>query len=139
MTDTVRFGVSLSLELLDRFDLLLRKLGYASRSEAVRDLIRQKLLDEDGESPDTGAFAVVSLVYDGRAADIPSRLVKLQHVSDAEVISSLHVHVDADNCLEIVALKGRCEDVRALGQRLISVKGVKFGDVSIGAAGKHLH
>ncbi len=139
MSDTVRFGVSLSLELLDQFDQLIKKLGYDNRSEAVRDLIRQKLVEEEWEAPDRQTFAIVSLVYNHHSMSLPSRLTELQHESYAQVIGSFHVHVDKDNCLEIIVMKGKGKDLRALGERIIALKGVKYGTLNMGTSGKKIH
>lgn len=139
MSDTVRFGVSLSLDLLDRFDHLIRQLGYENRSEAVRDLIRRKLVQEEWEAPDAETFASVSLVYDHHQGQVLERLNDLQHQSYAHVISTLHVHIDHDNCLEIVVLKGKAGDLRQLADAMISLKGVKYGDVTMGTSGRHVH
>jgi len=139
MSDTVRFGVSLSLELLDQFDQLIKKLGYDNRSEAVRDLIRQKLVEEEWEAPDRQTFAIVSLVYNHHSMSLPSRLTELQHESYAQVIGSFHVHVDKSNCLEIIVMKGKGKDLRALGERIIALKGVKYGTLNMGTSGKKIH
>lgn len=138
MSDTVRFGVSLSLELLDRFDRLVRKLGYPNRSEAIRDLIRHRLVEDDWQAPDLQTFALVSLVYELHAGPVLNRVTQLQHDSHTHVISSLHVHIDRDNCLEVIVLKGRCKELRVLGDKLISLKGVKYGTVNLGTSGRRV-
>ncbi len=139
MSDTVRFGVSLSLELLDQFDQLTKKLGYDNRSEAVRDLIRQKLVEEEWEAPDRQTFAIVSLVYNHHSMSLPSRLTELQHESYAQFIGSFHVHVDKSNCLEIIVMRGKGKDLRALGEKIIALKGVKYGTLNMGTSGKKIH
>lgn len=136
MSETVRFGVSLGLDLLDQFDRLISKIGYDNRSEAVRDLIRQKLVEEDWKAPDHQTFAAVMLVYDHHKTALPSRLTQLQHESIAQIIGSLHVHIDTNNCLEIVVMKGKAKDLRALGQQMTSLKGVNYGMLNMGPAGK---
>ncbi len=138
MSDTVRFGVSLSLELLDSFDKLIRKLGYQNRSEAVRDLIRQKLVEEEWQAPDRQTFATVSLVYNHHRMSLPSRLTELQHDAYAQVVGSFHVHVDRNNCLELVVLKGKGKDLRALGERMIALTGVKYGTLNMGTSGRKI-
>jgi len=139
MSKTVRFGVSLDLELLDQFDHLIRRLGYANRSEAVRDLIRQKLVQEEWEAPDREAYAVVLLVYDHHVMSLPSRLTELQHQQHTHVIGSFHVHVDRHNCLEIIVLRGKAKALREMADRMISLKGVKYGTLNMGTSGKRLH
>lgn len=139
MSQTVRFGVSLSLELLDQFDRLVKKLGYANRSEAVRDLIRQKLVEEEWKAPDQQTFATVSLVYNHRKMSLPARLTELQHDVYAQVIGSLHVHIDKHNCLEAIVMKGRGRDLRALADKMMSLKGVKYGVLNMGTSGRKVH
>ena len=138
MSDTVRFGVSLSMELLERFDELIGELGYDNRSEAVRDLIREKLVEEEWKSPDVETFAAVLLVYDHHTMDVAGRLMDLQHESFAQVVGSFHVHLDEHNCLEIVVVKGRAGDLRELSQDMISLKGVKYGTLNLGTSGEGL-
>ena len=139
MAQTVRFGVSLDLDLLDQFDKLIRTLGYDNRSEAVRDLIRGKLVGEEWKAPDQQTFAAVMLVYDPHKMSLPARLMELQHESYAQIIGTFHVHVDKQNCLEIVVMKGKGKDLRALGDKMISLRGVTYGVLNIGTSGKALH
>ena len=136
MSDTVRFGVSLSLQLLDRFDALVKRLGYANRSEAVRDLIRNKLVEEEWEEPSARTFAAAVLVCDHDKPSLPARLTQMQHASFAQVVGSLHVHVDRHNCLEIVVMRGEGKELRALGDRMISLKGVRYGRLNMGTTGE---
>ena len=138
MSDTVRFGVSVSLELLDKFDELLRKLGYENRSEAVRDLIRRKLVEEEWEAPNTKTFAAVLLIYDHHTMSVATRLMDLQHESYAQVIGSFHVHLDEHNCLEIVVVRGKGKELRDLAERMISLKGVKYGTLNMGTTGQSI-
>ncbi len=139
MSDTVRFGVSLDMDLLDGFDKLVKKLGYASRSEAVRDLIRTKLVEEEWDAPDRKTFAAVFLVYDHHKMSLASRLMDVQHESFARVIGSFHVHVDRHNCLEVIVMQGKGRDLRELADRMISLKGVKYGKLNMGTTGKGIH
>jgi CopG family nickel-responsive transcriptional regulator len=139
MGETVRFGVSLDLDLLDEFDKLIKTLGYESRSEAVRDLIRGKLAAEEWKAPDQYAFASVFLVYDHHMMSLPSRLTELQHESLAQIIGALHVHIDKQTCLEIVVMRGKGKDLRALADRMVSLKGVTYGVLNMGTAGKLAH
>jgi len=139
MSDTVRFGVSLSMDLLDRFDMLIKELGYDNRSEAMRDLIRRKLLEEQWEAPQKETFAVVFLVYDHHTMSLASRLMDVQHESIAQVIGSFHVHVARRTCLEIVVMKGRGPEIRELADRMISMKGVKYGRLNMGTTSGMVH
>jgi len=136
MGETVRFGVSLDLDLLDQFDALIRRMGYDNRSEAVRDLIRDKLVQEEWETPAGDTFGVVFLLYDHEAMSLDSRLTDLEHRFLKNVVSSLHVHLDERNCLEVVVLRGTGKQVRSMGEKLVSVRGVKYGKLSMGLAGR---
>ena len=138
MSETVRFGVSLGLDLLDRFDHLIRDLGYENRSEAVRDLIRRKLVESEWETPEAETFASVSVVYNHHTGQVLERLNALQHESYAQVISTLHVHIDQDNCLEVIVLKGKSTDLKELAEQMIALKGVKYGDITMGTTGAHV-
>ena len=135
MSDTVRFGVSLSLELLDRFDALIKKLGYENRSEAVRDLIRRKLVEEEWEEPNVKTFAAVFLIYDHHTMSVAPRLMDLQHESFAHVIGSFHVHLDEHNCLEIIVVRGKSRELREMAEKMISLKGVNYGVLNMGTSG----
>jgi CopG family nickel-responsive transcriptional regulator len=130
--------VSLGLDLLDRFDHLIRDLGYENRSEAVRDLIRRKLVESEWEAPDAETFASVSVVYNHHTGQVLEKLNSLQHDSYAQVISTLHVHIDHDNCLEVVVLKGQATELKDLAEQMIALKGVKYGDITMGTTGAHV-
>ena len=138
MSNLVRFGVSLDADLLDRFDELIDRMGYANRSEAIRDLFREKLIEQEWKTPGKEIFAVVSLVYDHHTMEVHRRLTELQHRSYAAIISTMHVHIDQHNCLELIVLKGEGDDVRSLAEHLISLKGVKYGRLNMGTTGSSL-
>jgi CopG family nickel-responsive transcriptional regulator len=137
MSKLVRFGVSLGRDLLDRFDAFIAERGYASRSEALRDLIRASLVEEEwrkgGEV--TGA---ITLVYDHRKKDLVNRLTDLQHDAHDLIISTQHIHLDHNHCLEIIAVRGRASEARRLADSLRSVKGVLQGTVNMASTGKKL-
>ncbi|MRR14282.1 nickel-responsive transcriptional regulator NikR, partial [archaeon] len=122
MSELVRFGVSLESSLLDRYDGLIEKKGYSTRSEALRDLIRQELVKKEWEEDDEVAGAI-TFVYDHHQRGLSSRLTDLQHDYQGLIISSQHIHLDHHNCLEIVAVKGRAKEVQKLAHALQSVKG----------------
>jgi len=134
--ETVRFGVSLDIDLLDTFDTLIKKMGYDNRSEAIRDLIREKLIEEEWQAPREETFAVVFLVYDHDAMSVDKRLTGAQHDHCDRVVSSLHVHVDERNCLEVVVLKGPGQEIRRLGENLVGMRGVKYGRLNMGTSGR---
>ena len=137
MNKLVRFGISLGEDLLDRFDALVAERGYASRSEAFRDLIRGSLVEEEWRTGGEVAGAV-TLVYDHNKKDLVSRLTDIQHDAHDLILSTQHIHLDHDHCLEIIAVRGHAADVRRLADSLRSVKGVLQGTVNMASTGKKL-
>jgi len=127
MAELSRIGVSIDSDLLRRFDSFIKDKGYENRSEAFRDLIRDRLVDSAVVAPNEAVVGSVTLVYDHHKRLLPEKLTDLQHDSHALVVSTLHVHLDHDRCLEIVVLRGRSRDVQILADRLISTKGVRHG------------
>lgn len=138
MPNVVRFSVSLEKKLLGQFDAFLRSRRYTNRSEGVRDLIREALIERDWQKGDTSAAGVVTLLYDHSAMDLPQRLTRLQHHEHTQIISTLHVHLDEQHCLEVLVLKGMARDLRDLADRLISTRGVKHGKLTMTATGESL-
>jgi len=135
MSNVERVGISVESELLEAFDRLIKKQGYANRSEAIRDLIRQNLAEEKIKKPDTKAIAGIFLVYDHHATDLSHKLLEIQHNHVLHTISSTHVHLDHHNCLEIIICKGNVRELEAMGESLKSLKGVKLGKVNMMAMG----
>lgn len=135
-----RVGISLEDTLLEQFDKLIRKRGYENRSEAVRDLIREKLVEREWEEADEDAerVAVVMLVYDHDASHLAQKLTHIQHEHHRSVVSALHVHLDHHNCLEVLILRGKAASILAMGDSLVSAKGVKFGRVMPATTGRDL-
>ena len=131
MKQVERIGVSLETELLSTFDKLIVKQGYRSRSEAIRDLIRQQLSQERLGNPKAEAVAGVFLVYDHHATKLANKLIDLQHSHILQVISSLHVHLGEHYCLEIIVLRGRVGQINEMGETLLSLKGVKLGRINL--------
>jgi CopG family nickel-responsive transcriptional regulator len=131
MEQVERIGVSLEAELLSTFDKLIAKQGYRSRSEAIRDLIRQQLSQERLGNPKAEAVAAVFLVYDHHATKLANKLIGLQHSHILQVISSLHVHLGEHDCLEIIVLRGRVAEINKMGENLLSLKGVKLGRINL--------
>ena len=138
MTDLCRIGVALSADLLEKFDKLIAQRGYTNRSEAFRDLIRNELVQEAWKSSDSEVFGTVTLVYDHHARLLPEKLTELQHHYHAAVVSALHVHLDHDNCLEVVLVKGKAGLVEKLSNALIAIKGVKHGRFTVTTSGHDL-
>ncbi len=136
-----RIGVSLEDDLLAKFDRLIAEKGYENRSEAIRDLIRDALVQR-AWSTDAGQreerVAVVTLVYDHDSSSLAQKLAHIQHENHKAVVSALHVHMDEHNCLEVLVLRGRGRDVLAMGEGLVSTKGVKFGRVVPATTGQEI-
>ena len=124
-------GVSLEKELLDAFDKLIADKGYQSRSEAIRDLIRQQLSSDQLSNEKAEAVAAVVLVYDHHATAIMERLTELQHSHFLKTISSLHIHLDHHDCLEVIVLRGKVGEINKMGDKLVSIKGVKLGRINL--------
>ena len=135
MSTLVRFGVSLEKGLLDKFDALVAERGFASRSEAFRDLIRSQLIEKEWSEGEEVAGAI-TLVYNHHRKDLMGRLTDIQHDYQHVIVSTQHIHLDHDHCLEIIAVRGPAGDVGRLADSLRTVKGVKHGTVSMNSAGK---
>lgn len=127
MSQLVRFGISIDEHLLSSFDTLIAGKGYANRSEAIRDLIRNALVEEEWRDDESWAVGTVTLVYDHHSTDLADKLTEHQHEHHDAIISSLHVHLDAQHCLEVVILRGQVQKIGRLASELIGTKGVKHG------------
>ncbi len=138
MGKTIRFGVSLNSDLLEKFDALCEEKSYPNRSEAIRDLIRNVLVEKEWQAPDGPIAAVLSLVYDHHFSDLAQRLVEIQHDEHDVILTTMHVHLDHHNCLEVLILKGDGAAVQRLAERLISTKGVKHGKLTLTTTGQGL-
>lgn len=122
-----RFGVSMEKGLLARLDAWCRRHGYRNRSEAVRDLVRHVLVEEEWEKGGAEAAAVLFLVYEHHFSELSSKLDEFQHEHYKNIVSTLHVHLDRDNCLEVVLLRGKARVLREIGDTLLAQRGVKHG------------
>jgi CopG family nickel-responsive transcriptional regulator len=129
MEGLTRVSISLESALLDAFDRTIAAKGYATRSEAIRDLIRDRLIREEEQSAGGEGVAVVTLVYDHHARELAARLIDKQHHHHDLVVSSLHVHLGERHCLEVSVLRGPLAKVRHLGEELLATRGVLHGDV----------
>lgn len=134
-----RVGVSLDKTLLGEFDRLINKQGYTNRSEAIRDLIRESLSKDQLAEPSASAVAGVFLVYDHHSTKLSDKLVKLQHNHLLHVIASTHVHLDHDNCLEVIMLKGKVKEIEKLANNIAALKGVKLSKMNLMATGEEPH
>jgi len=138
MSDLSRIGVSIDADLLDKFDRLIAQRGYTNRSEAFRDLIRDELVEKAWESPDSHVVGTVTLVYDHHVRLLNEKLTGIQHDFHRSILSTLHVHLDHDNCLEVLVLRGRASEVRKVADALISTKGVKHGRLTMTTSGAEM-
>ncbi len=138
MADLVRFGVSIPDDLLDKFDVLIAEKGYTNRSEAIRDLIRDRLVEDEWSASEHEVVGTVTVVYNHEQSDLAQKLTQIQHRQHELVISSLHVHLDQHNCLEVLIMRGRSDDVKKVGQLLISTRGVKHGKITMTTTGQAL-
>ncbi len=132
-----RFGVSLEKSLIDKFDRYIRKQNYTNRSEAIRDLIRQELIKKEWKEGADVAGAI-TLIYDHHRKELLGKLTDIQHDFQKYIISTQHIHLDHDNCLEIIAVKGNPGNIRKLADTLRSIKGVKHGTLSMSSTGSRL-
>jgi len=137
MSELVRTGLSIDRELLARFDLTIAKKRYKNRSEAVRDLIREHLVSQEADSNKV-IVGTLTIVYDHHRPNLTEELVDAQHHAGSSVLAATHVHLDHHNCLEIVIMRGRSNVIRELADHIISLRGVKHGQLVITTTGKYL-
>ncbi len=130
MAELTRISISLEENLLESFDKLIAAKGYATRSEAIRDLIRDLLIRQEARNRQGEQVAVVSMVYDHHARELAAKLIDKQHHHHDLVVSSLHVHLGERHCLEVSVLRGPGHEVIHLGDELLATKGVLHGDIT---------
>ncbi|HTP65597.1 MAG TPA: nickel-responsive transcriptional regulator NikR [Geobacteraceae bacterium] len=139
MGETIRFGISIDDKLLDSFDRLIELKGYMNRSEAIRDLIRAALVELKWEGGEEETVGTVTLVYSHHVRDLSDKLTEQQHTHYNQIVSALHIHLDAHNCLEVLVVRGKARDVKKIADELIGVKGVKHGKLVMTTTGEELH
>jgi CopG family nickel-responsive transcriptional regulator len=122
-----RFGVSIEKKILERFDAYIKKHGYQNRSEALRDLMRDKFVEEEWKEEGGEAVATLTLVYNHSARQLSEKLTDLQHEYGALIISTLHVHLNHHDCLEVLVMRGPTKDIKQAAAYLLATKGVKHG------------
>ena len=128
MSDIIRFGVSIEQDLLENFDRLIAERRYRTRSEALRDLIREALIQQKIETEiDTQALGSLTLIYDHHASNLQQEMAQLQHNFHQLILSVMHLHVSHDDCMELIALRGSVAEIVRLANGLLSLKGVKNG------------
>jgi CopG family nickel-responsive transcriptional regulator len=139
MGDTTRFGISIDSDLLDSFDRLISRKGYQNRSEAIRDLIRAAIVEEKTDAGHEEMVGTITMVYNHHVRDLADKLTEQQHHHHHQIISTLHIHLDAHNCLEVLALKGSCAEIKQIADELLGVKGVKHGKLFLTSATSEYH
>ena len=138
MEKITRFGVSMNSQLLDMFDQYIHKKGYTNRSEAIRDIIRNYLVSEEWLNGETETVGTITLVYSHESGEINERLIESQHHYYKYIISSVHIHLDSHNCLELLVVKGKAKKIQEIADHLISYRGVKHGKLTMTTSGKKL-
>ena len=138
MSNLTRIGVAIDSDLLEKFDELIDLRGYPNRSEAFRDLIRNELVEESWKSPESEVVGSVTLVYNHHVRQLNDKLLDLQHDHHDSILSTLHVHLDHENCLEVLLIKGKAAAVNEIANALISTKGVKHGRLTLSSSGRNL-
>ena len=138
MSDLSRIGVAIDAGLLKQFDRMIAERGYTNRSEAFRDLIRDAMIERKAELPEAQVVGTVTLVYNHHVRRLSEKLTDMQHDHFHNVLSTLHVHLDHDHCLEVIVLKGKSAAVRKMADALISAKGVQHGRLTITSSGAGL-
>jgi CopG family nickel-responsive transcriptional regulator len=133
-----RFGVSMDANLLEKFDSLVEERGYASRSEAVRDLVREELVRQEWEDEATEVVGTITMVYNHHVRGLSDVLLDEQHDHHEVIRSTMHIHLDKHNCLEVLVVCGTPQELRKLANKLISTRGVKHGELTMTSTGKDL-
>ncbi|RUM42755.1 MAG: nickel-responsive transcriptional regulator NikR [Desulfurobacterium sp.] len=130
MGRVARFAISIDEKLLEKFDNFIEKKGYVSRSEAIRDLIRNALIEESiGE--DREVFGTITIVYDHHQKELADRITEIEHSYLENIISTMHIHIDHNHCLETIAVRGKASKIKELADRIITLKGVKHGKLVV--------
>ncbi len=138
MGELYRFGVSMPEKLLEAFDAYIKRKHYANRSEAIRDLIREKLVEEQWRESDKEVIGTITYVYDHHQRELADRLIQLQHKYHDQIISTQHVHLDHNYCLEVVIIKGQAKDVQDLSDKIKILKGILHCQLAMTTTGKDL-
>jgi CopG family nickel-responsive transcriptional regulator len=129
----VRFGVSLEKELLEELDKFVEENEFANRSQAIRNLINKNLAEKKWEK-DNFVAGSITLVFDHHKNDLQKNLTEIQHDYHHEILSAQHFHLDHDTCLEIIAVKGNSSTLTELANKLIAVKGIRHGKLTMSRA-----
>ena len=135
----VRFGISMPQSLIEQFDRLIALQGYDNRSEAIRDLARKALLTSSSMQPNEMVAGTIVMVYDHEIRDLPITLMELQHDYHHAIISTMHIHLNHQQCLEILVVRGEVQKLRELQQRIQVLKGVGYAELSVTHVDEHSH
>jgi CopG family nickel-responsive transcriptional regulator len=133
-----RFTISLDEKLLEHFDIFIKQQKYVNRSEAIRDLIRSSLVENEWQA-DKDVVGVISMVYDHHQPKLQEKVTEIQHDYHHQIVSATHIHMDHHNCLEVVIVKGTAGSVNELSDRLRSLRGVRNCKLAMGTTGRDLH
>ena len=129
MENITRFGVSIEPDLLKKFDKIIRMEGYTNRSEAIRDLVRGNLIRGENKNPNAESIGTLTIIYDHHTGNLTNKLLNLQHDHTKEILSTIHIHIDHNNCLEVLVLKGKTVKIQKLADNIKSLKGIKYGEL----------
>ena len=135
MAKTVRFSISISPDLLKKFDQAIREKSYRSRSKAVRDLIVNFIVEREWEKSDREVMGSLTILYDHESRGLVDRLLEIQHKRRENIISTMHMHIDEHNCMEVLAVRGYPNEIRELADKILSCKGVKHGKLVMSITG----
>lgn len=140
MAKLTRFGVSVDDDLLKKFDEIIKNKKYENRSEAIRDLIRNLIVEEEWAKKNfnNDSIGTINLVYDHHKRELLNKLNHIQHDYNKYIVSDTHVHLDHNNCLDVIIVRGKTGKLKEIADKLISLKGIKFGKLSIATIGKNL-
>jgi CopG family nickel-responsive transcriptional regulator len=137
MSRLVRFGISIDHELIEKFDTLIKQKNYENRSEAIRDLIRESIVEEEWQH-NQQIIGAIALVYDHHKRQLVNKLLDIQHNFHDVVLSSQHIHIDHNNCLEIMIVKGLSELIKGFYNKIRAIKGIKHINIIKSTSGREL-
>src|SRR5262245_29268042 len=133
-----RFSASLPGDLLRKLDVMSREKGYRNRSLAIADMIRNGIVEHRQHRPEAEIAGSLTIVYDHHQRNLQAALTSIQHHHHHLILSTMHVHLDHDNCLEVIVLRGKAREIKHLAEHIIAARGVKHGKLSITTTGKDL-
>jgi len=139
MSELIRFGISLPKKLSNDFDSYIAQEGYTNRSEAIRDIIRNELIKKEWHQSCNIIAGAILFIYDHHFRSLLNKITSIQHDFHDLIISTQHIHLDHNNCLEIAAVKGKAAAVQSLYKKIKSLKGVRHASLSMSSTGKNLH